>query len=58
MDLLYPIGSLYLSTAETDPGTTLGGTWQRIEDRFLLAAGQTYAAGATGGQAALTLTEQ
>lgn len=58
VDLLYPIGSLYLSTAETDPGTTLGGTWQRIEDRFLLAAGQTYAAGATGGQAALTLTEQ
>ena len=58
VDLLYPIGSLYLSTAGTDPGTTLGGTWQRIEDRFLLAAGQTYAAGATGGQAALTLTEQ
>ena len=48
----------WIGTVETDPGTTLGGTWQRIEDRFLLAAGQTYAAGATGGQAALTLTEQ
>ena len=58
LDLLYPVGSLYLSAAETDPGTVLGGAWQRIEDRFLLAAGQTYAAGTTGGQAALTLTEQ
>ena len=58
LDLMYPVGSLYLSTAETDPGTTLGGTWQRIEDRFLLAAGQTYTAGATGGQAVQTLTEQ
>ena len=58
VDLLYPIGSLYLSTAETDPGTTLGGTWQRIEDRFLLAAGESYAAGTTGGQAQRTLTAQ
>jgi hypothetical protein len=26
-----------------------GGTWERIQDRFLLAAGNTYAAGTTGG---------
>ena len=58
LDLLYPVGSLYLSTAETDPAAALGGTWQRIEDRFLLAAGQTYAAGSTGGQATQTLTQQ
>ena len=58
VDLLYPVGSLYLSTADTDPAVALGGTWQRIRDRFLLAAGQTYAAGATGGQAVQTLTEQ
>lgn len=58
VDLLYPTGSLYLSVQETDPGTILGGTWQRIEDRFLLAAGTTYAAGSIGGQAQRTLTEQ
>lgn len=58
VDLLYPVGALYLSTAETNPGTVLGGTWQRIEDRFLLAAGAAYAAGSTGGQAQRTLTEQ
>lgn len=28
-----------------------GGTWVQITDRFLLAAGSTYAGGATGGSA-------
>ena len=56
LDLLYPVGALYLSAATTDPGTVLGGTWQRIQDRFLLAAGESYAAGSTGGQAQRTLT--
>ena len=58
LDLLYPVGALYLSTAAADPGTVLGGTWQRIQDRFLLAAGESYAAGTTGGQAQRTLTAQ
>ena len=57
VDLLYPVGSLYLSTVSTDPGTVLGGTWKRIQDRFLLAAGSAYAPGSTGGQAQHTLTE-
>ena len=52
----YPIGSVYLSVNETDPGTLFGGTWERMKDRFLLAAGDAYSAGATGGEAAHTLT--
>lgn len=52
----YPIGSVYLSVNGTDPGALFGGTWERLKDRFLLAAGDTYAAGATGGEAAHTLT--
>ena len=54
--LLHPVGSIYLSVDAADPGTLFGGTWSRIEDRFLLAAGGTYAPGATGGEAAHTLT--
>ena len=57
-DLLYPVGALYLSAVDTDPGVLLGGTWRQIRDRFLLAAGPSYAAGTTGGQAQQTLTEQ
>lgn len=55
-DILYPVGTVYLSVSEVDPGTMFGGTWQRIEDRFLLAAGSSYAAGSTGGRSSLTLT--
>lgn len=46
---LYPVGSIYLSVNDTDPGTFIGGTWERLKDVFLLAAGDTYAAGSTGG---------
>lgn len=53
---LYPIGSIYLSVNDTNPGTFIGGTWERLKDRFLLAAGDTYAAGSTGGEAQHTLT--
>ena len=52
----YPVGSIYLSASETSPASLFGGTWERIEDRFLLAAGSTYGAGSTGGEAAHTLT--
>ena len=45
----YPIGSIYMSTVSTDPGTLFGGTWTQLEDRFLLTAGSTYTAGDTGG---------
>ena len=55
-DLIYPIGSIYISVNNTDPGTLFGGTWDRIKDTFLLSAGDTYAAGSTGGEAAHTLT--
>lgn len=52
----YPVGSIYMSVNSTDPGTLFGGTWEQIQDRFLLAAGTSYTAGATGGEATHTLT--
>ena len=51
IDLIYPVGSIYMSVNSADPGTLFGGTWQQIKDRFLLSAGDTYAAGKTGGSA-------
>lgn len=56
-ELIYPVGSLYLSAVDTDPGALFGGTWERIRDRFLLAAGTAYGAGTTGGEAVHTLAE-
>ena len=40
-----------MSVNATNPGSFIGGTWERLKDRFLLAAGDTYAAGSTGGEA-------
>ena len=38
-DAIYPVGSIYISTTEEGPQALFGGEWERIEDRFLLAAG-------------------
>lgn len=51
LNLIYPVGSIYMSVNNTSPATFLGGTWQRIQDRFILSAGTTYSAGSTGGSA-------
>lgn len=55
-DKLHPVGSIYLSVSDTNPETLFGGKWEQIQDRFLLAAGSTYSAGATGGEATHALT--
>lgn len=53
---VYPVGSIYMSTAATNPGTLFGGKWEQVKGRFLLAADETYKAGSTGGEAAHKLT--
>ena len=58
IDKIYPVGSIYMSTANVSPATFMGGTWVQIQDTFLLAAGTTYTAGDTGGEATHTLTVQ
>lgn len=57
LDMVYPVGSIYLSVSGTDPQTLFGGTWVRLEDVFLLAAGAKHAAGSTGGEESHVLTE-
>lgn len=50
-DYIYPVGAIYMSVNNINPAILFGGTWERIEDKFLLAAGSTYNSGATGGDA-------
>lgn len=57
LDLIYPVGAIYMSVNSTSPATLFGGTWEQIEDTFLLSAGSTYTAGNTGGEATHTLIE-
>ena len=56
VDLIYPVGSIYMSTNDVSPQTFFGGTWERLQNRFLIGAGDTYGAGAMGGYATHTLT--
>ena len=55
LDLIHPVGSIYWSTNITSPETLFGGTWEQIKDTFILAAGDSYSAGSTGGEATHTL---
>jgi hypothetical protein len=50
INTIYPVGSIYMSANETSPETLFGGKWEQIKDRFLLGAGDTYAAGSIGGE--------
>ena len=68
VDFCYPVGSLYwTSNADFDPNVEFGGgsVWERIKDRFVLAAGDTYttvgvgnvtSGDGIGGSASVTLT--
>lgn len=56
LDIIYPIGSIYMSTRSTDPQALFGGSWEPIKDKFLLAAGLIFKAGSTGGESEVTLT--
>jgi microcystin-dependent protein len=51
INLIYPVGSIYMSANNVSPATFLGGTWEQIKDTFLLCSGDTYSAGNTGGEA-------
>ena len=50
----HPVGSYYWSSNATSPASLFGGTWTQIKDRFVLAAGDTYKVGQTGGAASVT----
>ena len=55
-DLIYPVGSIKQFTTNINPNDRYGGTWERIEDVFLLASSSKYPLGNTGGEEAHALT--
>ena len=52
IDLIYPVGSLYTSFNNINPGYFLGGTWEQIVDRFLYCANNSKQ---TGGSKKITI---
>ena len=54
----HPVGSIYQTISPENPAVTFGGgTWERIEGRFIMGASDTYPAGSTGGSATHHLTQ-
>lgn len=46
----------WASNDPTSPASFIGGTWERIEGKFIMGASDTYPAGSTGGSATHTQT--
>lgn len=51
LDWLHPVGSYHISDDPTNPADLFGGgTWEKIEGRFLFGSSATYGTGSTGGE--------
>ena len=63
LDMVYPVGSIYMSMNSTNPHKLFGGEWERLKDTFLLASGDIYNADpshvstAQRGSATVSLTQ-
>lgn len=53
-----PVGKLWGSDDPTSPASIVGGTWERIEGKFIMGASDTYPAGSTGGSATHAQTKE
>lgn len=59
LNKMYPVGSIYITNTNTNPSSTLGGTWQAYaQGRTLVGVdGSSYtSAGSTGGKAIKSIT--
>lgn len=54
VDIIYPVGSIYMSVNSTSPAVLFGGTWVQLENKMLIGAGSEYENGDTGGSATHT----
>lgn len=47
----YEVGDIFITVNNVNPSTRFGGTWELIENRFLVGAGDLYDINGTGGSA-------
>lgn len=51
----HPVGSVYISFGNENPADMYGGTWEKVEDTFLMCSGSTYPVGTEGGENSIIL---
>ena len=54
LDIVYPVGSVYITFVETSPADVVGGTWELLENKFLYSSAN--ATGIIGGEETHVLT--
>lgn len=56
IDMVYPVGSVYITFSNTSPAVLFGGTWTKIEGKFIIGASSSYNNDSTGGASTHTHT--
>lgn len=54
LDIIYPVGSVYITFSATSPVDAVGGIWELLKDTFLYSSAN--ATGTTGGEKTHLLT--
>lgn len=59
LEIVYPVGSVYISTVSTSPAGFIGGTWEQIKGATLAATGDNSFAGAAsyGGSLKISINQ-
>ena len=60
LQVIYPVGSCYISFSATSPASIVGGSWSQIKSGLMMAIGSTGAAtsaGGTGGSRKIAVTQ-
>lgn len=58
LDIIYPVGSVYISTNTASPSNSIGGTWTAINNAILAASGSDYTTqSGFGGDKAMTVKQ-
>lgn len=59
LDIVYPVGSIYITESTDSPASSFGGTWAQVTGGLLGCAGSTGLAanGSTGGSATISTSQ-
>ena len=59
LDIVYPVGSVYITGSTTSPASSFGGTWSQVKSGLIGCAGSTGLAAnlSTGGSSTISISQ-